>query len=82
MPLLPVSVAPRIAPAARPAASSTTVAVVLSVIALATVVAGFGLVAASLVGWSSLSSLWGLGVACVGLLAARRARDRAPSLRA
>ena len=82
MPLLPVSVAPRVAPAAQPAASSTTVAVVLSVVALAAVVAGFGLVAASLVGWGSLSSLWGLGVACTGLLIARRARDRAPRLRA
>ena len=81
MPLLPVSVAPRIAPSARAEASSVTAVLVLSGAALVAVVVGFGLVATSLIGWSSMSPLWGLGVACAGLVAARAARERAPRLR-
>ena len=82
MPLLPVSVAPRIAPPARATASAPmTLLVGLALCALVAVLSGFGVVAASLVGWSSVSPFWGLGLCSVGLVLARVARDRTPRVR-
>lgn len=81
MPLLPVSVAPRIAPSASSGASSLALVVGLSVVALVAVVAGFAMVAAALLGWSAVSPVWGLLLAGGGLALATVARDRAPRLR-
>lgn len=81
MPLLPVSAAPRIAPSARDVSTPVAAVVTLSLAAFVAVVAGFALVASSLAGWSPLSPLWGLGLACAGLALVWTARERAPRLR-
>lgn len=81
MPLLPISVAPRIAPAARSASAPFGVVVALSLASLLAVAVGFLLVTLTLAGWLALSPMWGAGLSVAGLALALVARERAPSVR-
>ena len=81
MPLLPVSVAPRIASPVQPASAPLGLVVALAAAALVAVVAGFLLVALTLAGWLLVSPMWGLSLCVVGVSLALVARERAPSVR-